>query len=250
MDNTGNSTLHLDGSIGVVTLDKPPENFLTEPEFLKWDLLKTFIQENELKGLVFSGKGRHFSSGADLHKLFELASNKNLLQKEIEHGNQLLHAIEDLDIPVVAAIEGVCFGGGLEIALACHIRICSHKSLFAFPEINQNLMPGLGGIQRLTKLLKGGISYEMILGGDMIDAGKALELNIIDHVIPSGEALSYSTGLLKSLVDNKPRDVVRTITKAINHSRNKSDDEAFIETTRLFCSLAVKEAQRRKNELT
>jgi enoyl-CoA hydratase/carnithine racemase len=250
MDNTGNISYRIDGPVGVITLDNPPENFLTEPEFLKESELKLFVRGNMLKGLIFTGKGRHFSSGADLHRLFEIAENKELLQRKIEHGNRLLRTIEELDIPVGAAIEGVCFGGGLEIALACHIRICSDKALFAFPEVNHNLMPGLGGIQRITKLLKGGLSYEMILGGDMMNAAKALELNIIDHIVPSGESLSYSVQSFKSLVHNKPGEVISAITSIINSSRNRNIDETIIEATRLFCNLAVKEAQRRENDST
>ncbi len=248
MTNKGQIKFTVDDPVGIITLDNPPNNTLSEPDFLKDSDLKDFLYKNRLKGLVFKGSGRHFSSGADLQNLFENAGKGTLLQTKIEEGKKLLQSIEELDIPVVAAIEGVCFGGGLEIALACHIRICSKKSLFAFPEVNHNLMPGLGGISRLSKILKGGVSYEMLLGGDMIDATKALELNIVDHVVASGDSFSYSVDLLKSMVHNKPKEVIQAITRAIYYCRNKTVEEAFIEETKLFCDLARKEAMRRKNE--
>lgn len=248
MTNKGKITFSIDDPVGIITLDYPPNNALSEPDFLKDNELQDFIHENRLKGLVFNGSGRHFSSGADLQKLFQIARKKQLLQTKIEQGKRLLQSIEELYIPVVAAVDGICFGGGFEIALACHIRICGEKTLFAFPEVNHNLMPGLGGIRRLSKLLKGGVSYEMLIGGDMIDAAKALELNIVDHIVASGDSLSYSIQLLKSMVDNKPRDVIQSITRAIYFCRNKTAEEAFIEETKLFCDLARKEAKRREKE--
>ncbi len=248
MENNGHIKFTVDDPVGIITLDYPPENSLSEPDFLKESEIEEFLHKNRLKGLVFTGRGRHFSSGADIQTLFEMAGKKNILQTRIEQGKRLLQSIEELDIPVVAAIEGICFGGGFEIALACHIRICGEKSLFAFPEVNHNLMPGLGGIRRLSKLLKGGVSYEMIIGGDMIDAAKALELNIVDHVTAPGESLSYAVHLLKSMVHNKPMEVIQAITRAIYYCRNKTAEEAFIEETRLFCNLAWKEAKRREND--
>ena len=248
MTNKGQIKFTVDDPVGIITLDNPPDNTLSEPDFLKESDLKDFLHKNRLKGIVIKGSGRHFSSGADLQKLFENAGKGNLLQAKIEEGKKLLQSIEELDIPVVAAIDGICFGGGFEVALACHIRICSEKSLFAFPEVNHNLMPGLGGIRRLSKILKGGVSYEILLGGDMMDAAKALELNIVDHVVASGNSLSFSLHLLKSMVHDKPMEVIQAITRAIYYCRNKTIEEAFIEETKLFCDLARKEAMRRRNE--
>jgi enoyl-CoA hydratase/carnithine racemase len=133
------------GDIGLLTLNNPPQNYLTEPEFIPASELKKWIEDNGLKGLVITGSGRHFSGGAQLESVFSMAADEERMEGRMARGKELLRYIEELDIPVAAAISGVCFGGGLEIALACHIRICSENSLFAFPETNQGLMPGLGG---------------------------------------------------------------------------------------------------------
>ena len=234
------------GPVGVVIIDNSTGNLLEEPEFLKFNELKDFISRESLKALIISGKGRHFSSGANLRRLLEMASNKALLDKNIKQGRVLLDSIEGLEIPVLAAIEGVCFGGGLEIALACHIRICSKKALFAFPEVNHNLMPGLGGIQRITRILKAGIGYEMILGGDTIDAAKAFELGIVDRVVPKGDTLEYSIGVLKKLVKDRPLEVINAVVKAIQINKKLSNKEAMLEETRMFCDLAFREALRRE----
>jgi len=250
MNKTGHIQFTTEGPVGIVTLNNPPENFLLEPEFLQIDELSSFIEKKFIKGLVFTGAGRHFSSGADLNKLFSYAKDEKLLQSKIKKGNLVLRYIEELEIPVIAAIDGVCFGGGLEIALACHIRICSDKALFAFPEVNHNLMPGLGGIQRITNLLKGGFSYEMILGGDMLSSKKAHDLNIVDHIVSKGKSLEYSIQLLTSMVKDKPLEVIQAITRTINFCRNKTIDDTVLEVTRIFCNLAVRESKRRKSDQT
>ena len=245
MNDKGYIHFACDADIGIITLNNPPENFLLEPDFIQIEDLRSFIRREDLKGLIFAGAGRHFSAGADLDKLFAMAKDEEILQQKMKKGNLLLSAIEELEIPVISAIEGVCFGGGLEIALACHMRICSEKALFAFPEVNQGLMPGLGGIQRITDLLAGGFSYEMILGGDMLNAGKAHELNIVDHVVGKGNVLEYATQFLQSLVRGKSVDVIHTITRTINYCRKRGIDETINEVTSVFCKLAVTEAKRR-----
>lgn len=134
MSDKKNITWEVDGSLGILTLNNPPENYLINPEFVSIDQLKSWLKEN-IKGLIITGAGRHFSGGADLNNLMELAKNENELFTNLSKGNDLLNYIDDLEIPVVAAISGVCFGGGLEIALSCDIRICTERSMFAFPEI-------------------------------------------------------------------------------------------------------------------
>ncbi|UCG27638.1 MAG: enoyl-CoA hydratase/isomerase family protein [Bacteroidales bacterium] len=248
MSRSVKSKLSREGPVGLVIIDNNAGNVLDEPEFLRIDRLQDFISTESIKSIVISGKGRHFSSGANLQKLLQTAENKTLLEETIRKGRLLLDFIEGLEIPVIAAIEGVCFGGGLEIALACHIRICSENALFAFPEVNHNLIPGLGGIGRATRILKGGMGYEMVLGGDMFDAATAYELRIIDHIVPKGNTLEYSVGLLKKLVKDKPLEVINAVVRAIKVNKQLNFNDAMVEETRMFCDLAFKEALRRKEE--
>ena len=119
--------------IGILKLNNPPQNYLIEPAFADLEKLQRWLNA-DLKGLIITGAGRHFSAGADMLHLKEMAANTGALEKKMTAGNQLLNFIYDLDIPTIAAIKGVCFGGGLEIALSCQIRFCNSKALFAFPE--------------------------------------------------------------------------------------------------------------------
>ena len=150
------------GEIGILTISNGKENYLPQPDFVDIEEIKKWTSEDDLKGIIITGLGRNFSAGADIENLNKLSQNEDLLQEKMELGKNVLDFIENLNIPVIAAINGVCFGGGLEIALACHIRIASPKALFAFPEINHGIIPGLGGTYRLSKLINKGI-YEILL---------------------------------------------------------------------------------------
>lgn len=227
-------------SIGVLSIHNPPENYIEEPEFIKIELLKEVTADEGLKGIIIKGSGRHFSAGADLNKLRQLAHNTALLTKKMTDGKKVLDFIENLSIPVIASISGVCFGGGLEIALACHIRICADNALFAFPESNHDIMPGLGGTVRITRLIGPGKSAEMTLSGEMVNAQQALEIKLADHIVPSKELMSYSLNFLKKLTADRDIEVIHSVMKSINNSRTMPFEKAIEEESKLFCKLAVK----------
>ena len=159
---------------------------------------------------------------------------------------ELLGYLQDLDIPVAAAISGVCFGGGLEIALACHMRICSENALFAFPETNLGLMPGLGGTFRLGERLSLQDSLKMILGGDMINAEEALSLKVVDTIVKNEEPLSYTFNFLRKITEGRPLKIINYVMQALKNSKRLPAEESMREETRMFCDLARIESNRRK----
>jgi len=245
MDKNKNISWEVDGSIGILTISNPPENYLIEPEFVPIEQLKSLLTK-EIKGLIITGAGRHFSGGADLDSLMELAKNENELFNSMQKGNDLLNYIDGLEIPVVAAISGVCFGGGLEIALACDIRICTERSMFAFPEINHDLIPGMGGIARLQNLTGQKMAMDMFFSGDTINAKKALELNVVDYVIPKYGFLEFSKNYLSKMVDNRPIKVINMLMRSLNNSKSLEFSEAIKRDVEMFCELAVDETEKRK----
>ncbi|MDP4282082.1 MAG: enoyl-CoA hydratase/isomerase family protein [Bacteroidota bacterium] len=235
-------------SIGILTLDAPRGNFLSDPEFIAPEQLKDLLDQDGAKALVICGAGKHFSGGARLDDLFKLAANPVHLAERMNKGKSLLDFIENLDIPVIAVINGICFGGGLEIALACHIRICSEKALFAFPECNHSLMPGMGGTIRLPGKISWASSLETILGGDMLNAQEALNMKIVDEVLPQEAGMEKALLLAKKMTKDRPRKVIRYILQALRNYKSMPLAEAMKEETRMFCELAYEEMERRKNE--
>jgi enoyl-CoA hydratase/carnithine racemase len=228
------------GDIGVLSLNNPPENFIREPEFIDIEEIREILTGKELKGLIINGTGRHFSAGANLDNLRLLARDEALLNKKISGGKDLINLIRNTNIPVVATIRGVCFGAGLEIALACHIRVCSENALFAFPETNHGIMPGLGGTVMLSNLIGEGKSAEIILTGEIVNSQKAIELKLADYAVPVKELISYSLNLLDSMTSDRDIEVIRSVMRSINNSRNMSFENAMREETKLFCALVVK----------
>jgi enoyl-CoA hydratase/carnithine racemase len=226
------------GAIGILSICNPPGNLIKEPDFIDEELLNGWLNDKEIKGLLIKGTGRHFSAGADLNILRQLTANTKLLAKKISQGRRLIRLIEKAEIPVVAAIKGACFGAGLEIALACHIRICSVNTMFAFPEIMHGLIPGLGGSPMLADLTGEGRSLEIILSGNVVNAQKALELKIADYVMPVKETGSFAMKYLEDLTHDRDSEVIRSVMRSIHNSRTMSFEKALEEETILFCKLA------------
>jgi len=224
--------------IGILKLNNPPQNYLIEPAFADLQKLQSCLNA-DLKGLIITGTGRHFSAGADMFYLEKMAANAEKLEKEMTAGNRLLSFINDLDIPTIAAIKGVCFGGGLEIALSCQIRFCNSKALFAFPEVNHGLIPGLGGIVRASHLIGNAGLLQMALGGDVMNAGKALEIKLVDAIIETEEVEIYAVNVMKKMIADRPPEVIHAIMQAIKNSEKMTMEEAIAEETKLFCKLAL-----------
>ena len=153
-------------------------------------------------------------------------------------GNQLLEFIAHLEIPVLAAISGVCFGGGLELALSCDIRICTSRSMFAFPEINHDLIPGLGGVKRLQKICGHKTAMEILFSGDILNAGKALELKIADQVLPSKDCLDYSKQFMHGLVRDRPKKLIQMLMRSFRNLESLDINEAMMKDAEMFCELA------------
>lgn len=233
-------TWEIQDSIGIMTIDNPPQNRLTDAVFVDPESFRRWIADDDLKGIIVTGKGRHFSAGADLDRLRAIATDESLLMASIHEGKEFLADLEALPVPTIAAIEGACFGGGLEIALACHMRICSTNALLAFPEANHAIMPGMGGTVRLPGLIGHGKALEMILTGDIVNASRALEIGLVDHVSPPKEALKFSFALMKKMVAGRHIEVIRSILRALNNSRSMTVQQAMVEETKMFCRLAMK----------
>ncbi|MEI7895972.1 MAG: enoyl-CoA hydratase/isomerase family protein [bacterium] len=248
MNNTDKVKFELHDSIGVITLSDPPSNQLASPEFIPADLFEQWMAPASLKGLIIRGDGKNFSAGGDLTAIFKASENPGVLSAMMEDGLNLLNRIRNIDIPVIAAINRVCFGGGLEIALACHIRVASENALLAFPEVNHNLMPGMGGTSTIREFTGFAQSAKMILGGDMLSASEAMKLGFIDFIAPKDQAFEYSMTLMEKMTGDRPVSVIKSIMKALKNASELPQDEAMREETRMFCQLARYEAERRKTE--
>ena len=227
------------GNIGIISLSNGKENYLIEPEFIDINDLKNWTNDNQLKGIIIKGTGRNFSAGASLSDLVSLAQNKTMLSKKISSGKEILDYIENLEIPIIAAINGVCFGGGLEIALACHIRIASKNALFAFPESNLGLIPGLGGIYRIIQLLGQHDMFDLILSSDMVNTENAKQIGLVDYISESKDAFESAITKITNLTHDRSIELIQYVMKAIHNAKKLDRTEALKIETELFCKLAI-----------
>ena len=196
-----------DDKVAVITMDIPGEsmNVLKASFADEIDaMLKQLANDSTLKGVVFiSGKKDSFIAGADISML-DACQTAEQAETIATMGQQMFDRLEQLRLPVVAAIHGPCLGGGLELALACHARVASSspKTVLGLPEVQLGLLPGSGGTQRLPKLVGVQKALDMILTGKQLRAAQAKKLGLVDEVVP--ESILLDAAVKKALA-GKPR---------------------------------------------
>ena len=211
-------TFDLSDGIGHIVLNQPPSNEMTLSFFSEFARLTDLLRQmNNLKGILISGKGRHFSSGARLSELLSLSSenrkdfhaNGNSMSNFLEENNRSFLFFEESTIPVVSAIRGACLGSAFELILFSHFRFCGKDSVFGLPESTFNLIPGIGGISRLTSLAGTAAALEIVLRGNTFSAEEAFRLHLIDQVFPQKEVVNLAMEFLRSLPGNYRREKSR-----------------------------------------
>src|SRR2546426_3679389 len=190
--------------ISFLTINRPDKrNALNQPtrdEMLH--ALDSLERAPESGVLILTGAGdKAFIAGADIN---EFEGRTALTQREAMKGLRIFTAIEEFPKPVIAMINGFCLGGGLEMALACDIRIASDTARLGQPEINLGIIPGGGGTQRLTRLVGEGKAMELILTGDAIDAAHAKEIGLVNTVVPAANLRSTVLNLASRIAEKSP----------------------------------------------
>ncbi len=234
------------GDVGLLQLSNPPQNYLDNPEFIKPERLRDFVQSG-IKALVIAGSGRHFSAGADPEIIQKQIRDANRFSEQLLQGNHLLKYLQNLNIPVIAAISGVCFGAGLEIALSCHIRLAEENALFAFPEVNHELFPGLGGTRLLAELSGKTTALELVLEGDLIDAAKALDLRIVDRLTGKKQSLPEAIKLAEKMTAGRPLEVIRAVMQSVKN-RSEDREKQIRQDVDAFVKLALQMAEKQEGE--
>ncbi len=193
----------LEGAIALVTFDQPNSraNTLGQPVLAEFErLLAPLSKRPELRGLVLrSGKPGMFCAGADLRELGAARPTPEQIRALVQRGLKLIANLEALPFPTVAAIDGACTGGGLELALGCDVRLAgTHpKTELGLPEVKVGLFPGWGGTQRLPRVIGPALAAELICSGDTIKAERARELGLVFDVVPSERLVDEAVRLLQ-----------------------------------------------------
>ena len=183
-----------------ITLHHPPANVLTLSTLSELERVFQEVEDDPyVRAVIVTGSGRFFCAGADINELAHL-NNQWLGSEFSARGQALLNRIERCDKPVLAAINGTCVGGGLELALACHIRIAAAGVMLGLPEIKLGLIPGFGGTQRLPRVVGPSKAAEMIMTGESVTAEQAFQIGLVTRVVPASELMAQADALAGLIV--------------------------------------------------
>ena len=199
------ATYQAHGDIAVITLDNPPVNGLghaTRSGIV--DGVQRALDDAAIRAIVLIGSGKGFSGGADIREF----NTPKALQEPSLH--TVIRVVEDADKPVVAAIQGLAMGGGLELALGCHYRVATAGAQIALPEVKLGILPGAGGTQRLPRVIPLEQALNMIVSGTPVMSEKLAGTKLFDQMI-DGELLAGAIAFAKGIADQRPLPKVRDI---------------------------------------
>jgi len=214
-------------SIGLLTINREKAmnvlNLETVTELREF--LENKLPEEDIKALIITGAGsKAFIAGADIKQMREMDRKEFENYSKISHGN--FNTLQNLKIPVIAAINGYALGGGCELAIACDIRIASVNSKIGFPETKLGLFPCWGGSQRGSRLMSIGKLKELIFTGDMISADEALIIGLVDRVVKRDELMDKVLDMAEKIASNSPL-AIRYAKAAINRGSETELSEAL-----------------------
>ena len=229
--------------IAVLTLNRPDKlnalDYATNDRLL--DLLDAIEDDDAIRALVITGAGeRAFSAGGDIHEFAEsIKAGVDVTMKAfVRRGQAMTARFESFPKPVIAAVNGIAYGGGCEITEAVHLAVASDRPVFAKPEINIGIPPTFGGTQRLPRLAGRKRALELLLTGDPFTPDRALALGLINKVVPYDDLMEATFELAERILRHSPLAAARIIT-AVTRGLNASISEGLQIESEQFARMAA-----------
>ena len=222
------------GSIATITVNRPKKLNALNAETINelHEVFKKAAADTDIRAIIITGSGeKAFVAGADIK---EFAKFNPIEGTELATRGQdiLFDYVENLETPVIAAVNGFALGGGLELAMAAHIRVASENARFGLPEVSLGVIPGYGGTQRLPQLIGKGRALEMILTAGMINAEKALHYGLVNHVVSLEDLLPTAEKIAHKIAANSPNAISSAINSVnagfdVNQNGYEIEKQAF-----------------------
>jgi enoyl-CoA hydratase len=219
-------TLEVGDRIATITVSRPEKlNALNDDTIARLgEALTEAIDRDDVGGVLLTGAGRAFVAGADIG---ELQSQSPVEARERAlRGQTVFRLFETSPKPTVAAVNGFALGGGCELAMSCHMRFASETAKFGQPEVKLGTVPGYGGTQRLPRLVGRGRALQLLLTGDVIDAGEAFRIGLVNAVFPADELIPASRRALASILAQGPSAVALCI-EAVDRGLDSTIEEGL-----------------------
>ena len=245
-----NIHLQTKNGIGLLLIRRPQQLNALNIETIEelHQRLNILEKDNNIKVLILSGEGeKAFAAGADIKEFANFSKKQG---KELARTGQekLFNKIENFTKPVIAAINGFALGGGLELAMSCHIRVASENAKMGLPEVSLGVIPGYGGTQRLSQLVGKGKAFEMILSAKMINTQDALKWGLINYEVKQESLLAKCNEIAEQIIKHSPKAIqyaIKSINAGFNHELNGFqveidsfgdcfESEEFVEGTNAF----------------
>lgn len=237
-------TFDLTDGIARITVNRPDKlnalNAIVIAEL--GDAVTRIETDSAVRGVILTGAGtKAFVAGADISELTDQGANGG--RARALAGQQVFRRLERCGKPVIAAVNGFALGGGCELAMACHLRIASENAKFGQPEVKLGIAPGYGGTVRLPRLIGRARALELLLTGEMIDAGEAHRIGLVNRVVPADRLLSEAEALLKAILANGPL-AVRACLEAVEAGLEMGVEQALLLEANYFGLLSATEDMR------
>jgi enoyl-CoA hydratase len=215
-----------EAGIGILTISRPEVlNALNSLFFIELNhFLGSASLMNNLKVLLITGEGKSFVAGADITEMQKMTVNE--AYRFSKTGQEALNKLENLEIPVIAVVNGYAIGGGCELAMTCDFRIASTNAKFGMPEVGLGLIPGYGGTQRLSRLVGPGDALYIILSGQLIDSSEALRIGLVQKVAEPENLLDEAKNMAARIAEKGPF-AVKTAKRIIHQGFNTQIDKGF-----------------------
>jgi enoyl-CoA hydratase len=192
--------------VEIVVLKNPPLNLLSRNVLRELGVALDSIERSPgTRCVVLTGDGTYFSAGADLKEIAAIGIDH--ASEVARAGQALFGRLESMRAPTIAALNGLAVGGGLELALACDLRVAGESAKLGAPEVNYGLMPAYGGTQRLPRLIGNARAKEMIFTGNLVPAAEAMKIGLVNRVVPAGQELRAARDLAHTIAQRAPRAV-------------------------------------------
>jgi enoyl-CoA hydratase len=206
--------------IAIITLNRPPVNAMRYQTYAELEKAAAFIAaDGEFRAVIITGSGRAFCSGADVRAFYELRGSVFNVREYNANAGSALRKTRELEMPVIGAANGMALGGGLELLCVCDFRIASENATFGQPEINLGIIPGTGGTVELPYIVGLAKAKEMIMLGRIYNAKEALEMGLVNKVVPLANLLQEAKALAKELV-SKPIAALKAAKLMLNTGMN------------------------------